>query len=144
LLTLEAIARYPIITYVFGVADRSVINRAFTDLGLEIRVVLTAADAEVIKTYVRTGLGIGIVARMAYDKRQDRDIQVLDAGNLFDASVTSLAIRKNAVLRGYVYDFIEKFAPHLGRETVDRVLSTNDKSLQHKLYDEHVAESLMR
>ena len=144
LLTLEAIARFPIITYVFGVADRSVINRAFTDVGLDIRVVLTAADAEVIKTYVRTGLGIGIVARMAYDKRQDRDLQVLDAGNLFDASVTSLAMRKNSVLRSYIFDFIELFAPHLNRATVDQVLSTNDKSLQQTLYDEHVAESLMR
>jgi LysR family cys regulon transcriptional activator len=144
LLSLQAIANYPIITYVFGVADRSVINRAFTDLGIDIRVVLTAADAEVIKTYVRTGLGIGIVARMAYDKRQDHDLQVLDAGNLFDASVTSLAIRKNSVLRSYIYDFIRLFSSHLNRETVDKVLSTNDKSLQRTLYEEHVAESRMR
>ena len=145
LLSLEAISKYPIITYVFGVADRSVINRAFTDKGLDFNVVLTAADAEVIKTYVRSGLGIGICARMAYDKKQDSDIQVLDAGNLFDFSVTSLAIRKNAVLRTYVYDFIEMFASHLTKKLVDEVLQSNDnKSVREKLYMDYVQASEMR
>ena len=145
LLTLESIAKHPIITYTFGVADRSVINRAFTKLGLELNVVLTAADAEVIKTYVRTGLGIGICARMAYDKNQDTDLAVLDASNLFDSSVTSLAIRKNAVLREYVYEFINIFASHLTKDVVDQALKAyNDTSLQEKLYQEYVKEAAMR
>lgn len=145
MLTLEAIAQYPIITYVFGVADRSVINRAFKQKDLDLNVVLTAADAEVIKAYVRNGLGIGICARMAYDKAQDEDLAVLDAGNLFDSSVTSLAIRKNAVLREYVYDFIQLFASHLNRNVVDQALAAhNDTSLQEKLYQEFVKEAEMR
>ena len=91
LLTVEAISKYPVITYVFGVADRSVINNAFAENGVELDVVLTAADAEVIKTYVRNGLGIGLCARMAYDKKQDSDLQVLDARHLFEPSVTCVS-----------------------------------------------------
>lgn len=144
-LTLEAISRHPIITYTFGIADRSVINRAFKKLNLELNVVLTAADAEVIKAYVRNGLGIGICARMAYDRRQDGDLAVLDAGNLFDSSVTSLAIRKNAVIREYVYEFIRLFASHLHKDVVDQALAAhNDTSLQDKLYKEFVKEAEMR
>lgn len=145
LLTLEAIAKYPIITYTFGVADRSVINRAFTKLGLELNVVLTAADAEVIKEYVRTGLGVGICARMSYDRKRDGDLVMLDTSNLFDSSVTSLAIRKNAVMREYVYDFIQIFASHLNRDVVNKALKAhNDNSLQEKLYKEYVKEAAMR
>lgn len=144
-LTLQAIAEHPIITYTFGVADRSVINRAFKKEQLDINVVLTAADAEVIKAYVRNGLGIGITARMAYDKNTDQDLTVLDAGNLFDSSVTSLAIRKNAVLREYVYEFITLFAAHLSKDVVDQAIGAhNDTSLQEKLYKEYVKEAEMR
>lgn len=144
-LTLQSIAKYPIITYTFGIADRSVINRAFKEQSLDINVVLTAADAEVIKAYVRNGLGVGICARMAYDPRQDGDLVVLDVGNLFDSSVTSLAIRKNAVIREYVYEFIQLFAPHLNHNVVDQALAAhNDTSLQDKLYQEFVKEAATR
>lgn len=142
---LEDIAAYPIITYVFGVADRSVINRAFKNKGLEIDVVLTAADAEVIKQYVRNGMGVGITARMAYDKRQDQDLVLLDVSHLFDSSVTSLAIRRNAVLRNYVYEFISLFAPHLNQGVVEQALgSSKDNSIQDKLYNEFVQEAPVR
>lgn len=144
LLTVEAIAKYPIITYVFGVADRSVINRAFSQRGLNLDVVLTAADAEVIKTYVRNGLGIGLCARMAYDKKQDSDLQVLDARHLFDPSVTSLAIRSQNHLRSYIFDFIELFSPHLTKSVVKKALATKDKSLQNELYEKYVKASEMR
>lgn len=145
LLTHEAIAEYPVITYTFGVADRSVINRAFIQKELDLKVVLTAADAEVIKEYVRNGLGIGICARMAYDRKHDGDLVVLDAGHLFDSSVTSLAIRKNAVLREYVYEFISLFASHLHKNVVDEAMKAyNDTSLQDKLYQEYVKEAEMR
>ncbi|NNC99326.1 MAG: HTH-type transcriptional regulator CysB, partial [Gammaproteobacteria bacterium] len=144
LLSLEAIASYPIITYVFGVADRSVINQAFKNKQLNLNVVLTAADAEVIKAYVRNGLGIGICARMAYDKQQDGDLVVLDAGHLFDSSVTSLAIRKNAVLREYIFEFIQLFAAHLSKDVVNQALAAHsDTSLQEKLYREYVKEAEM-
>ncbi|MBT5032689.1 MAG: HTH-type transcriptional regulator CysB [Proteobacteria bacterium] len=144
LLTLEAVSQYPIITYVFGVADRSVINKAFLERGLDFNVVLTAADAEVIKTYVRNGLGVGLVARMAYDRKQDQDLQVLDAGHLFEASVTSLAIRRNVRLRDYIYDFIEMFSPHIKRATVEEAMAVNDTKLQQALFEEHVAKAKTR
>jgi LysR family cys regulon transcriptional activator len=144
LLSIESIAKYPIITYVFGVADRSVINRAFTDNGLAMDVVLTAADAEVIKTYVRSGLGIGLCARMAYDQKQDSDLQVLDARHLFESSVTSLAVRSQSQLRGYTYDFIEMFSPHLTKSVVENAISTQDKDFQQELFDKYVAQSAMR
>ena len=145
LLTHEAIAQHPIITYVFGVADRSVINRAFKEKGLELNVVLTAADAEVIKTYVRNGLGIGICARMAFDPQQDEDLVALDVGHLFDSSVTSLAIRKNAVLREYVYEFIQLFASHLDRSVIEKAMAAHgDTSLQDRLYKEFVREAATR
>ena len=121
------------------------INRAFSEQGLDINVVITAADAEVIKAYVRNGLGIGICARMAYDPNQDDDLVVMDVGNLFDSSITSLAIRKNAVLREYVYEFISLFASHLTPAVVNQALGAqNDTSLQDKLYKEYVKEAETR
>jgi len=144
LLTVEAISKYPVITYVFGVADRSVINRAFAENGVDLNVVLTAADAEVIKTYVRNGLGIGLCARMAYDRKQDSDLQVLDARHLFEPSVTCMAIRSSTELRGYHYDFIEMFASHLTKDLVDQAMETSDKNLQDKVYRKFVKDSPSR
>lgn len=144
LLTVEAISKYPVITYVFGVADRSVINNAFAENGVELDVVLTAADAEVIKTYVRNGLGIGLCARMAYDKKQDSDLQVLDARHLFEPSVTCMAIRSSTELRGYHYDFIEMFASHLTKDLVNQALNASDKTLQDTIYNKFVKDSPSR
>lgn len=144
LLTVEAISKYPVITYVFGVADRSVINNAFAENGVELDVVLTAADAEVIKTYVRNGLGIGLCARMAYDKKQDSDLQVLDARHLFEPSVTCMAIRSSTELRGYHYDFIEMFASHLTKDLVNQALNASDKTLQDTIYEKFVKDSSSR
>jgi LysR family transcriptional regulator, cys regulon transcriptional activator len=81
-------------------------------------VVFTAADADVIKTYVRLGLGVGIIARMAYDRDNDADLVALDAAHLFESSVTNIGFRHGTYLRGYMYDFIEMFAPHLSRDVV--------------------------
>ncbi|MEX0619692.1 MAG: HTH-type transcriptional regulator CysB [Pseudohongiellaceae bacterium] len=120
-LTLEDVARYPIVTYTFGFTGRSKLDEAFSRLGLSPRVVFTAADADVIKTYVRLGLGIGIVARMACDDT-DRDLVVLDASHLFEPSITSVGFRRGMILRGYMYDFIEMFAPHLTRTVVEQAL----------------------
>jgi LysR family cys regulon transcriptional activator len=85
-------------------------------------VVLTAIDADVIKTYVELGLGIGIVAMMAYNPKRDTGLRALDASHLFEASTTRIGIRKNSYLRGYMYDFIEMFAPHLSRRVVDAAM----------------------
>jgi LysR family cys regulon transcriptional activator len=123
-LSLEAMAAFPIITYDFAFTGRSKINQAFTDRGLLPNVVLTAIDADVIKTYVELGMGIGIVAMMAYDPRRDTHLKAIDASHLFEPSTTRIGIRKNSYLRGYTYDFIEMFAPHLGRAVVDGAMRT--------------------
>lgn len=118
-LTLEAIAAYPIVTYDFAFSGRSKINKAFEARGLEPNVVLTAIDSDVIKTYVELGLGIGILAKMAYNPERDRNLLMLDAAHLFEPSTTRIGIRRGTYLRSYVYDFIELFAPHLNRGMVE-------------------------
>ncbi len=118
-LTLEDVAQYPLVTYVFGFTGRSKLDEAFASKGLNPNVVFTAADADVIKTYVRLGLGIGIIATMAYNETTDSDLVCLDASKLFKASTTKIGFRKGTFLRGYMYDFIQRFAPHLTRELVD-------------------------
>ena len=122
-LTLEAIARYPLITYDDAFTGRSKVNKAFLGRGLKPNVVLTALDSDVIKTYVAMDLGIGILARMAWDPAEDRKLGMADASHLFESSTTRLGLRRNAFLRGYVYAFIELFAPHLTRRMVDAALS---------------------
>lgn len=117
-LSLEAVARYPIITYDFAFAGRSKINKAFEANGLKPNVVLTAIDSDVIKTYVELGLGIGVLAKMAFEPERDRNLRMLDASHLFEPSTTRIGIRRGAYLRGYVYTFIELFAPHLNRAAV--------------------------
>lgn len=98
-LTLEAVARHPILTYVFGFTDRSHINAAFQKQGLEPRVALTATDADVIKTYIRLGLGVGILAAMAKDDDLDSDLTFIDAAHLFESSATKIGFRKGMFLR---------------------------------------------
>lgn len=143
LLTMEQIAQYALITYVFGIADRSVVNQAFKQAGLDMKVVLTATDAEVIKTYVQNGLGIGIIARMAFDPERDRSLVALDADHLFQHSVTSLAVRRNAWLRGYIYDFIKWFAPHLDRDMVETFMSSFDREETARLFQEQALRAEM-
>lgn len=121
-LTIENIARYPIITYDFAFSGDSPIKRAFDARGIEPNVSLTAIDADVIKTYVEMGLGVGILARMAFDPARDHGLRLIDASHLFEASTTRIGIRRNAYLRGYAYDFIEMFAPHLQRAIVEKTM----------------------
>ncbi|MGO8753798.1 MAG: HTH-type transcriptional regulator CysB [Gallionellaceae bacterium] len=121
-LTLENIAQYPIITYDFAFTGRNKINAAFQARNLAPNIVLTAIDADVIKTYVELGLGIGIVARMAFIPERDKHLRMIDAAHLFQPSTTRIAIRRNEYLRGYTYDFIELFAPHLTRKTVTQAM----------------------
>ena len=85
--------------------------------------ILTAIDADVIKTYVELGLGIGIVAMMAYEPKRDIGLRAIDASHLFESSTTRIGIRRNNYLRGYVYDFIEMFAPHLTASVVNDAMS---------------------
>ena len=123
-LTLAALARFPIVTYDSTFTGRSQMNAAFEAEGLTPNVVLTALDSDVIKTYVELGMGVGIVAQMAYDPNRDAAFEKLDAGHLFAPSTTRLALRRGAFLRGFIYEFIHLFAPALDRATVDAVLSS--------------------
>ena len=122
-LTLEAVTGYPIITYDFAFAGRSLVNKAFESRGLKPNVVLSALDADVIKTYVELGLGSGIMAKMAFDPVRDRTLRAIDASHLFESSTTRLGIRRGAYLRGYAYEFIELFAPHLARKSVEHAVT---------------------
>ncbi|OEY67724.1 HTH-type transcriptional regulator CysB [Marinobacter sp. X15-166B] len=122
-LTLTELAEYPLVTYVFGFTGRSKLDEAFQAQGLTPKVVFTAADADVIKTYVRLGLGVGIIASMAFDEQVDKDLVALDGRDLFSSSITRIGFRKGTFLRGYMYDFIQRFAPHLDKEQVDKAVA---------------------
>ena len=127
-LTLEKLAQYPIVTYDFAFANRSLVEKAFESRGLQANVVLTALDSDVIKTYVELGLGIGILAKMAFDPKRDRSLRAIDAGHLFESSTTRLGVKRNAYLRRYAYEFIELFAPHLPRDIVERAVMGKEGS----------------
>ncbi|HQY70322.1 MAG TPA: HTH-type transcriptional regulator CysB [Pseudomonadales bacterium] len=134
-LTIEDVAAYPIVTYVFGFTGRSRLDEAFHARRLTPRVVFTATDADVIKTYVRLGLGIGIIARMAIDEQLDSGLVILDASHLFSPSVTKIGFRRGTFLRGYMYEFIELFAPHLTREIVDKAWQLQGKAEVEALFE---------
>lgn len=135
-LTLADVAAHPIVTYVFGFTGRSRLDDAFASEGLEPQVVFTATDADVIKTYVRLGLGIGIVADMAFDEEADNDLIALDARHLFASSVTSIGFRRGTYLRGFMYDFIEAFAPHLTRNVVDEVMALSSREARESYFSD--------
>jgi LysR family cys regulon transcriptional activator len=118
-LTLQRLAQFPIITYGPGYTGRVHIDEAFEAAGLGFNLVLTAMDADVIKTYVELGLGVGIVAAIAFDDERDRNLRALDARELFAVNLTKLAVRRGSFLRSYIYDFIETFASPLTREVVE-------------------------
>jgi LysR family cys regulon transcriptional activator len=122
-LTLEALAQHPIVTYDFAFAGRSLVQKAFEAKGLQPNVVLTALDSDVIKTYVELDLGVGILAKMAFDPKRDAPLRAIDAGHLFESSTTRLGIKRGAYLRNYAYEFIELFAPHLPRTVVERAVT---------------------
>jgi LysR family cys regulon transcriptional activator len=134
LITLEDVAAHPIVTYVFGFTGRSKLDEAFIEKGLAPKVVFTAADADVIKTYVRLGLGIGIVAKMAYDEDLDSDLVAIDASHLFAASITKIGFRRGTFLRGFMYEFIEQFAPHLTKSVVEEAYNRHTKAELDELF----------
>lgn len=122
-ITLESIATFPLITYDFAFAGRSKINDAFSARGLQPNVIMTAIDSDVIKTYVELGLGIGLLAAMAFDDARDSKLRMIDAGHLFEPSTTRIGIRRGMYLRGYMYAFIELFAPHLSRNVMNDIMA---------------------
>lgn len=121
-LTLEKLAAYPLITYDFAFTGGTLVSKVFSDADLSPNVVLTAIDADVIKTYVTLGLGVGLLADMAYDSERDANLVRVDVSHLFPDSTTYLGVRKDAFLRGYMYGFIELIAPHFNRKAVNAAL----------------------
>lgn len=123
-LTLAKIAEYPIVTYDLSFAGRAKINEAFSDAGLRPNVVLAALDSDVIKTYVELGLGVGLMASMAFQEDRDTNLRMRDVSHLFAPSTTRIGLRRGVHMRGFIYAFIEMFAPHLDRRAVDHALSS--------------------
>ena len=122
-LTLARLAQFPIITYEGGYTGRGHIDAAFARQGLALNLVLSAMDADVIKTYVELGMGVGIIAAIAYDEQRDTTLQAIDARHLFASNMTRLAVRRGSFLRGYVYAFISTFASPLTREVVNQAMN---------------------
>jgi LysR family cys regulon transcriptional activator len=113
-ISLEEIAEYPLITYDAAFAGRSKIDHAFELRGLKPDVLLEAIDADVIKTYVELGMGVGIIAGMAFDPERDRNLRAIPVGQLFGMNVSRVAVKQGAYLRSYIYTFIELLAPMRG------------------------------
>ena len=126
--TLEALSEYPIITYHEGFTGRAHVDKAFADAGIVPDIVLSAIDADVIKTYVDLDLGVGIIASMAYVADKDRNLSLIPVPELFPSNTTRLAVRRGTYLRSYAYAFIEKVCPDVGEEAVRAALSKQNGS----------------
>lgn len=124
-LRLEDLAAHPLITYDVGYTGRSHIDDAFDTAGLAPDIVLTAMDSDVIKQYVSLGMGVGIIASMAFDQGRDKGLRAVEAAHLFAPNVTRLAVRRGAYLRTYAYHFIERFAPGITRADIERSLQAD-------------------
>jgi len=122
-LRLEDLAEHPLITYDVGFTGRSHIDEAFREAGLAPDIVLTAMDSDVIKQYVALGMGVGIVASMAFDHGRDKGMRAIEASHLFAPNVTRLAVRKGSYLRAYAYHFIERFAQGYTRSDIEKALA---------------------
>ena len=129
-ITLEMLAQYPIITYDPAFAGRSHIDDAFRAQGLAPDIVLSAVDSDVIKTYVELGLGIGIIAAVAFDEKRDQLLRAADIGHLFGTMTTRIAVRRGTTLRGFAYVFMELFSPQLTRAVVDATLKGEGSSYE--------------
>jgi len=120
--TLAKLATYPIITYDYAFTGSTIVSKVFHDAGLTPNIVLTAIDADVIKTYVNLGLGVGLIAQMAYDPKRDQGLVSIDVSHLFPTSTTYLGIRRDVFLRGFMYDFIEMFIPEYPKQIVKKLM----------------------
>jgi len=134
IIALEDIVQYPIITYVQGFTGRYRQDEVFNKYHLRPNIVLTAVDADVIKTYVRLGLGIGIIAEMAFSTDQDNDLCALNVEHLFGISTSLIAIKNSKYIKPYVYPFIEMFAPHLTQSLIRQAFACADLEDRQQLF----------
>ncbi len=140
-IAISDLAEYPLVTYTFGFTGRSRLDEAFAAQELTPRIAFTATDADVIKTYVRLGLGVGIIASMAFDAQGDTGLVALPADHLFAASTTVIGLRRGTFLRGYLYHFIATFAPHLDRTHVDAAMLAHTREEVDALFHDLVMPS---
>jgi LysR family cys regulon transcriptional activator len=134
-LTFKALAAYPLITYTFSFTGPSSLHEAFARAGMVPNIAITARDADVIETYVRLGLGVGIVAHMAIDEN-DPDLKAIDAGHLFAAHTTWIGFRRGTLLRKYMYEFAQLLAPHLDRRLIERAHRANSPEEVREMFAE--------
>ncbi len=135
-LSLAQLVRYPLVTYVFPITGESSFKKAFAEQGLDPNVVFTARDADIIKTYVRMGMGVGVVAPMAYESPDQKDLTALPASHLFPRVTTWLGFRRDAVLRRYMVEFIGRFAPHLTPHVVRKAVESATQAEVDALFDD--------
>jgi LysR family cys regulon transcriptional activator len=122
-ITLDEIASFSLITYDSAFAGRSKIDHAFGIRNLKPNILLEAIDADVIKTYVELGMGVGIIAGMAFDAERDRNLRAIPVGHLFGTNISRIAVKQGAYLRSYVYTFIELLTPTLNRKLIEQIMS---------------------
>jgi LysR family cys regulon transcriptional activator len=132
--TLEDLAEHPLVSYVFNFDGETALKQTFAEQGLDANVVFTARDADVIKTYVRMGLGVGIVASMAFEPEDHKDLTPIKVNGLFPRSTTWIGFRKNTVLRCYMTDFIRLFAPHIDIERIEKAASATNQDEMDQLF----------
>jgi len=132
---LKDLANFPIVTYVFGFTGSNDLDRAFFERGLKANVVFTATDADVIKTYVKMGTGVGIIASMAFNEKEDSDLVAINANHLFDSGTTYMGFRRGTYLRSHLFEFINMFAPHLTKDIVAKACATKSKKELDKVFD---------
>ncbi|WP_153109386.1 HTH-type transcriptional regulator CysB [Propionivibrio limicola] len=132
-ITLATLARWPLITYDPAFSGRSRINHAFERAQLTPNIVLAAIDADVIKTYVGLGLGLGIIASMAFDPARDQGLQAINVEHLFGSNTTRIGLRRGTYLRRFEYDFIELFASHLTKRAVDMAMAGSGANDEYQL-----------
>ncbi|MGI2169452.1 HTH-type transcriptional regulator CysB [Shewanella sp. MF05960] len=133
-ISIEDLAQHPLVTYVFGFDKASEIEKSFKRADLDPRVVFSATSADVLKTYVRLGLGVGVIASMAIDPAVDNDLVAIDASHLFAHSTTKIGFRRGSFLRSYMYDFMRHFAPHLTRDVVEKAVALRDQQLIDEMF----------
>jgi LysR family cys regulon transcriptional activator len=129
-ITVEELSKYPLITYDKAFAGRSKIDAAFAQRNVQADIILEAIDADVIKTYVEVGMGIGIVAGVAFDAERDRNLRAIPVGHLFGNNVTHLGVKQGAYLRSFVFTFIELFSPTLTKKIVEQAMSNTPDNYQ--------------
>ncbi len=132
-LTLQAVARYPLVTYVFGFDHGSPLEVAFRRAGLSPEVAITATDADIIKTYLGMGLGVGIVATLAHDADENSELQAIDASGLIEISTARVVFRRGLFFREFMYEFLALFAAHLTHELIESALSVRSRSAMDPL-----------